>query len=214
MMKFKPWLLARYWLGNLRKNSERRAKRNETLKKLDRSSPHLVSSGLERDLVNFANAGSVRCVSVLVEDCRKKNVSLDVYMDNGKTPLLLAIAHGSVETVIVLLEGGADPHGFSDFGDFIPPNFDQGSKDPLFRAVQRGLSAKGVNAIARRYTKIEGLREAFRMLMAEPGPYEHDLEQGIAVRELLLSRIYLVERQGEHSNTVVEMMARPTHHAG
>ncbi len=214
MMALKPWLLIRYWWTNTGKKSERRAKRNEALKLLDRSRPHFVSSRLERDLINFANAGSVRCVSVLVEDCRKKNVSLDVYMDNGKTPLLLAIAQGSVQTVIALLEGGADPHGFSDFGDFIPPNFDQGNKDPLYRAVQRGLSAKGVNAIARRYTKIGGLQQALGMLMAEHGPYEHDHEQGIAVQVLLLSRLQLLERQAEHPGIVVDLVPRSTQHAG
>jgi len=211
---FKPFLLLRFWWASFRQASARRSERKKKLRDVVRSLPHQASTRLERNLINFANAGSVRCVSVLIRDCKEAGVSLDIYLENGLTPLLLAISTGSVETVIVLLEGGANPHGFNDFGDFVSPNFDQGSKDPLFRAVQRGLSAKGVNAILRRYNDAQGVMNALRMLDAEVGPYEHDCEQGIAVRVLLLYRLRAIGELTDHPSNILDISSHTATHLG
>lgn len=72
--------------------------------------------------------GSTEPVKRAILHCKKKNISLDIYVKPYLTTLLLACRRGYVEIVELLLAAGADPnktdmHGWS----------------PLFSACRYGI---------------------------------------------------------------------------
>lgn len=186
-------------------------KRRELISKRDNSQPHEATHRKEKALINYSNAGSTKMVYELGLLFKEKGWTVDVYRHSGETPLLLAISQGNVATVVELLRVGARAEGIKCFNGYVNPKHNQRSQDPLLFAVQCGLSAKAVNAIARRYSNIDGIEAAIALAKASPGPYDADEEQLIAVVGLLLDNVKRLGDQVNHQGADIYHLQQRSH---
>lgn len=103
-------------------------------------------------LIFATNAGLAATVFKLLKRDKDGNrkANPNVVSDTGITPLLLAIDRCHVHIVKLLLELEASPFEQEVKIPIWDDNQDRVTKDPLERAILRGLSAEGVFEIARR----------------------------------------------------------------